>query len=309
MATRLSILRSGLPLIGLWLTACAMSAVPDGPADDAAGLSSWRTLQAAPDARGRFLQLGRPVAVAGWQDWIYIADAGRGTLYRYDRAADRLQAFRAMALAPGVRMVAHPAGGLYVTDPPNRRVLRLDPDGRIATVFRDFNLNLPVALADDPRGGRLLVLDGPYQQILAFNRLGRLEEVIHPRDQRGQPPGNLIDLAADANRFYLLDAARHEVLVTDRQGRYLRRFGQDVLKQPASLVRDPFGRVIVADAFDGRLWIFQPQARGRAARFVTTNAGRITDLAVSEPWLLAADDGMGAVHVFRLVPPAPERRQ
>jgi len=180
---------------GLWLGACTTAAPPaEGTASTV--LVPWRTLQGAPDTQGRYRQLARPVAVAGWQDWIYIADAGHDTLYRYDRAADRLQPFRTMPLAPGVRMVAHPAGGLYITDPPNQRVLRLDTDGRIATEFRDFNLNQPVALADDPRGGRLLVLDGPYQQILAFNRLGRLEEVIHPRDEHGQPPGNLIDLAA-----------------------------------------------------------------------------------------------------------------
>ena len=305
MSRRRLPVRSLWPLLGLWLTACSLAAPPAGGAGGG-WVSPWRTLQGAPDGQGRFLQLARPVAVSGWQDWIYIADAGRGMLYRYDRVADRLQRFHAMALGPGVRMAAHPAGGLYVTDPQNRRVLRLDTEGRIATEFRDFNLNQPVALADDPRGGRLLVLDGPYQQILAFNRLGRLEEVIHPRDERDQPPGNLVDLAADADRFYLLDGARREVLVVDRHGRFVGRFGRDRLKQPASLVRDPFGRIIVADAFDNRLWIFPPAGRGATARDVRVDAARITDLAVSEQWLLAADDGMSAVHIFRIEPPARE---
>ncbi len=294
-----------LPVLGLGLTACAAAGPP--VARDDAPLVPWRTLQAAPDTKGRFLQLARPVAVAGWQDRIYIADAGRRALYRYDRIADRLQLFRTMPLAPGVRMVAHAAGGLYVTDPQNRRVLRLDTEGRIVSEFRDFNLNHPVGLADDPRGGRLLVLDGPLQQILAFNRLGRLEEVIHPHAEPDRPPGELVDMAADAEHFYLLDGARHEIWVTDRRGRLVRRFGTAQLRQPASLVRDPYGRLIVADAFDGRLWIFP--ATGGAPQSVPVQAGRITDLAVSGSWLLAADDGLSAVHIFRIAPPAAEAGQ
>lgn len=305
MTTRIAKRSYLLLFAGLWLGACTTAAPPaEGTASTV--LVPWRTLQGAPDTQGRYRQLARPVAVAGWQDWIYIADAGHDTLYRYDRAADRLQPFRTMPLAPGVRMVAHPAGGLYITDPPNQRVLRLDTDGRIATEFRDFNLNQPVALADDPRGGRLLVLDGPYQQILAFNRLGRLEEVIHPRDEHGQPPGNLIDLAADADHFYLLDAARHEVIVTDRRGRFVGRFGRQRLRQPASLVRDPFGRIIVADVFDGRLWIFPSLGRDGEPVAVGARAARISDLSILEQWLLAADDGMSAVHIFRIEPLAVE---
>ncbi len=294
-----------LPALLLGLAACTVAAPPAGNDGAAAGpLSVWRNLQSAPGPNGRFVQLGRPVAVAGWQDQLYIADAGRGAIYRYDRIADRLSLFRRMALAPGVRMTAHSAGGLYLTDPDRQQVLRLDDQGRVATRFRDFNLNRPVALADDPRGGRLLVLDGPYQQILAFNRLGRLEEVIHPRDERGQPPGNLIDLAADADYFYLLDGARREVLVTDRLGRFVTRLGASRLKQPAALARDGYGRLIVADAFDSRLWIFLPAGHGRSVPLsVAASLSRPVDLNVAEQWLFVADDGMGAVHIFRIEPP------
>jgi len=306
-ATRLRCILA-LFLAGLFLSQSACTATPPGEENPAEmPLQPWRVLQAAPDTRGRFVQLARPVAVAGWQDQIFIADAGRGVIYRYDRSADRLTPFHVRALSPDVRLLTNAAGELYVTDPDQRQVLRLDGQGRVIQRFRDFNLNRPVALYDDPRGGRLLVLDGPYQQVLAFNRLGRLEEIIHPRDEYGQPPGGLIDLVADGTRFYLLDGARREVLVVDRQGRFVSRFGAARLRQPVALARDFDGRLLVADAFDNRLWIF-PARRpaGTRARAVMLNASRIRDLAVQAGWLFVADEGMGAVHILRLAPPVAE---
>jgi len=295
-----------LPLAGLSLALSACTAAPSrsGEAQDTP-LQPWRLLQAAPDAQGRFVQLARPVAVAGWQDQIFIADAGRGRLYRYDRGADRLVSLYSMSLSPDVRLLANAAGELYVTDPDQRQVLRLDTQGQVVERFRDFNLNRPLALIDDPRGGRLLVLDGPDQQILAFNRLGRVEAIIHPRDETGQPPGGLIDLVADTEHFYLLDGARREVLVVDRQGRFVSRFGASRLRQPVALGRDAQGRIIVADAFDNRLWCF-PAHRSTAprARSVKLNALRIRDLAVQGQWLYVADEGLGAVHLLRIVPAA-----
>ncbi len=295
-----------LSLAGLFLvlSACAIAPSGSGEVEDAPR-QPWRLLQAAPDTTGRFVQLGRPVAVAGWQDQIFIADAGRGVIYRYDRAADRLLLFHTRPLSPAVRLEANAAGELYVTDPEAGQVLRLDVRGQVVQRFRDFNLNRPLALCDDPRGGRLLVLDGPYQQILAFNRLGRLEEILQPRDEYGQPPGGLIDLAADADRFYLLDGARREVLMVDRQGRFVGRFGASRLRQPVALVRDAAGRILVADAFDNRLWLF-PARRpaGAQARAVPLAGAWIRDLAVAEGWLYVADEGLGGVHILRLLPPA-----
>ncbi len=292
---------AGLMLLLPVLAGCTVAAPPAG--DDGAPLVPWRTLQGAPDTQGRFVQLGRPVAVAGWQDRIFIADAGRNRIYRYDRVADRLEPFYQLHLAPDARLLSNAAGELYVTDPDNRQVLRIDGQGRVADRYRDFNLNRPLALADDPRGGRLLVLDGPFQQVLAFNRLGRLESIVHPRDESGQPPGNLIDMAADRDRLYLLDGARREVLVVDRQGRFVRRFGASQLRQPIAMVRDSYGRILVADAFDNRIWIFLPPRAGDArAVSVGTAGAQIRDLGQAESWLFVADAGMGAVHILRIAP-------
>ncbi|MEE9295215.1 MAG: 6-bladed beta-propeller [Phycisphaerae bacterium] len=112
----------------------------------------------------------------------------------------------------------------------------------------------PLAVAVHPRGV-LAVADGAAAAVHLID----LEARTHRRvngwdDQRFVVP---LGVAWAGDRLFVSDAQRHEVIELDMQGRYLRRFGAEVLSRPVGIAYLPDrDRLYVVDGASHRLAVF-----------------------------------------------------
>ena len=291
------------------LGGCAQNGMqPPATADGGQLLSEWRRIESglqetgsATAAPGGYVQLGRPVSTAVWADYVYIADAGHQAVLRYDLRRETLSVFYRMQITPETRLLAVAGEYLYIADPLRGRILYLDRNARLLRQITDFNLKKPVAIAEDAQRGRILVADAFYNQILAFNKLGRLIRVLHPVDDTGAAPGGLVDMSVRDGQIYLLDRNLAQVVITDLDGNYRQVLGKDRLRQPVAMVVDEHGRVLVADAFDNVLRVFGPNEQQPVALQPQPLATmQLADMVLHENWLYLVDAAAAQILVMKL---------
>jgi len=275
-------------------------------------LSPWRSIDsgiqesgAGRPAAGGYVQLGRPVSVAAWADYVYIVDAGRQAILRYDMRREVFSIYHRMRVTAATRIIAIAGEYLYVTDPLQSRILYLDRDGRLLREIRDFNLKQPVAIAEDFSRGTILVADDFYNQILVFNKLGRLIQTLHPVDETAAPIAGLTDMVVAKEKIYLLDRLQRQIVVTDLDGRYLQTIGRNRLRQPVAIRVDQSGRIIVADVFDNSVLFFSEDRQDKIS--VLTESVMTMQLAgmdLHENWLYLVDVAAARIQIMKLNYPA-----
>ncbi len=297
------------------LTACSglpgsSSSVHKNPANSQ--LVFWRSIDGgvqesnnAVPAAGGYIQLGRPVSVAAWADYIYIADAGRQAILRYDRRREVFSVYYRMPITAATRIIVTAGEYLYITDPIQSRILYLDRNARLLREITDFNLKQPVAITDDDSRGQILVADAFYNQILVFNKLGRLIQTIHPVDGTGAPISDLADMVVRKGKIYLLDRLLRQIVVTDLDGAYLRTIGRDRLQQPVAMRIDDTGRILVADAFDNSLLFFSENGSHKiSAKSESVMTMQLAGMDLHENWLYLVDAAAAKIQVMKLLFPA-----
>ncbi len=271
-------------------------------------LSSWRSIESgiqetgsATAAVGQYIQLGRPVSVAAWADYVYIADAGRQAILRYDLRRETFSVYYRMQVAPATRIMATVGEYLYVADTIQGRILYLDPGGRLLREIKDFNLKRPVAIAEDFSRGRILVADAFYNQVLAFNKLGRLLKIFKPVDETAVPIAGIIDMVVKGEKIYFLDRSLRQVVVTDLDGHYLYTIEKNRLQQPVAMQVDESGRIIIADAFDNSL-LFLTEDRQHKTTAMTESVMtmQLADMDLHENWLYLADAAAARIQIMKL---------
>ena len=151
-----------------------------------------------------------------------------------------------LPLGEGLLAFAH--GQAYELEPLARRISHGG-----APVLTD--LNYPVAAAGLPGGG-LAVLDRG-DAVLVTVAGGRVHTLA------AEALGSPVDLAVSEGRLFVTDAADHTVVVLDRAGRVLDRWGGFSL--PRGIAAGPDGTLHVEDAGHGRIRTFAPDgAEGEA---------------------------------------------
>ncbi len=275
-------------------------------------LSSWRSIDsgiqesgAAMPATAGYVQLGRPVSVAAWADYVYIVDVGRQAILRYDMRREVFSIYYRMQVTPATRIIAIAGEYLYVIDPSQSRVLYLDRDGRLLREIKDFNLKQPVAIAEDFSRGTILVADALYNQILVFNKLGRLIQTLHPVDETAAPITGLTDMVVAKEKIYLLDRLQRQIVVTDLDGRYLQTIGRNRLRQPVAMRVDQSGRIIVADAFDNSVLFFSEDRQYKiSVRTESVMTMQLAGMDLHENWLYLVDVAAARIQIMKLNYPA-----
>lgn len=256
-------------------------------------------------AVGGYIQLGRPVSVAAWADYVYIVDAGRQAVLRYDRRLEEISVYYRMPVTAATRIIAIAGEYLYITDPLQSRILYLDRNAHLLREIRNFNLKQPVAIAEDNSRGRILVADAFYNQILAFNRLGRLIQTLHPVDETNAPIAGLTDMVVRKGKIYLLDRLLRQIVVTDLDGRYLQTIGRNSLQQPVAMRIDETGRIIVADAFDNSVLFFSEDGLHKiSAKSESVMTMQLAGMDLHENWLYLVDVAAARIQVMKLLFPA-----
>ena len=253
---------------------------------DLAGYVTWTSITAV-GARGTFL---------------YVFDAGRQQIFRYDLVRQTMTAF---ATYPGAKVTAlavAPDQSVYAADSGAQKVLHLSQDGRpLQTFSNPRELAQPVALALDQASGNLSVADGLYKHVVVFNNLGLLLDLVTPGEALG-----IVAMARGPAGLYLLDRIGRQVIVIGRDEQEQPGFGAESLKDPAAVAVDQFGRVFVADNFERAIKIFKEgQLIGSVGPDGPTPVifSRIGGLWLEGNTLYAADSLMGRVQSFTVPPP------
>lgn len=176
--------------------------------------------------------------------------------------------------------------------------------GQLSQSGAGFNNPVDVAAVED---GRLYVLN---RSNMAHAEMGFLRVTICTIDEEyigqfttyGYGDGELVwptSVAADrrSGLVYVSDERRHDIQVFDRDGAFVRRFGEHgsgpgQLNRPAGLAVDGEGNVLVTDALNNRVQVFSSEGRllgGWGER--GHDPGQF-----NMPWGIATD-GQGRVYV------------
>lgn len=253
-----------------------------------------------------FQQFVRPVAVAGREPDIYIADVGFGVVYRLDSR------FGVMAVLPGVHarlgIQLHTRADLsiYVLDQPNRRVSHYSRSGQLLATFSDdLNIGRPVDVAWDERRGRVLVADALYNHLVAFHALGRASYVIRLRGKSGDRVFGIAGMATSAEEIFLSDPVCQCIARVSMDGEVVETFGDRFFGQPGPIAVDRHQRVFVVDTFDSSLKIFFQGELIEELSAAKLGLQQLNDIWIRDGWVILSG-GVGAtVKIMRLAAGPP----
>lgn len=262
-------------------------------------------------------RLQRPVAVAVRDHELYIADAGRETLYLYDTISGRMELLKDLrGVMSGEVADIYVAGdhSYYLADSVGRKVVHFSRDGQAMRTFKDsLNLSRPVSVSVDETTGDVYVADGMFDHVLVFNSAGELWRKL---GGRGQEEGEFLNITAmtrGVDGVYVTArlGIRGQVLDPEH-GQFLYAFDRNALVFPNSVVADLEGRAYVSDFFENSIKIFEHGHLVAKAGATGAGPGRfkgIADLALENGFLYVADSLNGRVQVFKITARAPAVEQ
>lgn len=242
-------------------------------------------------AAAGYQRLVYPVAVAASGPDLYIADAGLNRVLHYDRTSQRMQSITSLPARQDTRIALGADLSLYVLESLGRRVSQYSRDGRLLRTFSsDANLGRPVAFAVDEANGRVWVVDALYNQIVAFNMLGRIAGIIRLPEHTLSASG----IAVGRDVIHILDGGKGEVFSLSRDGRLISGYGRDGLKQPTALAIDRRGWLYVGDRENG-IHVLTPHG---VSQLLPIRHDGLGLMAADENRLYLADPLQGRVRVF-----------
>lgn len=230
-----------LPLLIALSTGCAGAPAHrrnDGPLQAQFTLAGARLIArmdsaggVAFDAIGQYVPLIFPVAVAASFNDIYIADAGAGRLYRYDRALDAMAALPEARVTPSTRLHAGADGSVYVLDTFSSEIRRYSRGGQALPTLRPrLATSRYSGFTLDPISGKAYVLDSAHLVIDEIQPLGQFSVDIQRLDEAGP-------IATNGRALFVANS-RCGCIVEWLQGRPGRIFGAGQLRQPLSIAID-----------------------------------------------------------------------
>lgn len=251
------------------------------------------------------LQLISPAAVAARGNYIYIADSGRGKIFRYDSAQLSMTPISDYSGTATGNIAVAADLSLYVSDINSQKVLHFSLDGRLLRTFDNaLEIARPVAVLVDASNGQVLVADSLLNHVVVFNSLGRVLSVLRSDEAR-----SIEAMASGPDGLYLVDRVGRKIVVVGMDGRDRYTLGAGILKQPGAIAVDWFNRVFVSDSFDNTIKVFESRklltsfAGGGA---VPASFNRITGLWIEQNMLYVADSLHARVQTFRIA--LPQRR-
>jgi len=303
----------------LALAGCAMTGA--GTAGDAAAqrelLQPWIELTGAslgaplglPGFAGSgaagYVALRQPTAISARGNDVYLVDAGLHRIFRYDRARQTLAPFTSLAADAGMSVYAAPDLSVYVADPARNQVLHFAWDGApLPPLNSPGNLGRPISVIMDEGRGQLLVADGLYAQIIAFNSLGRPLSVIKPQRVRA-----LAAMAQGPDGIYVVDRLARQVVVLGQDGAFRYAFGADSLADPGAIAVNRDNFVFVGDNFDQTVKVYRSGRLVARVGGVGVAPGRfngVAGLAVDGGMLYVADSLNARVQIMLITPQAPD---
>lgn len=242
-----------------------------------------------PGAYGAFQPFVFPVAVAAGPIDIFIADAGNGRLYRYDRSMDAMAVMPVRAMR-GTRLHAGSDGSLYVLDPGAAAIQRYARNGQ---PLPSLLPSLPTAsyreFAVDPATGRGYAVDAANLRIDRIEPQGRL--ALAELESTALAP-----VAYEHGSLYVADV-HCRCVIELRDGRERQRLAAGELRQPLAIAVSR-GRIYAIDGFDRSLCVVHP---GGVERMAPSTLGLVAPeaLAVADGLVYVADGAGHSVAILR----------
>lgn len=266
------------------------------------------------------VQLKLPYGVAvDSRGRVYVTDYGFGTIAVFDKKAKKaryLGKTGTSTLAGPVGIAVGQDDSLFVADSKLKKVFKFTPDGDILFVLgnKPDEFDSPSGVAVDRTRDVLYVVDSQLHQVLKYRasdgtRLGSI-------GQRGREPGTFnfpTNLWVDqkSGRLYVSDTMNFRVQIFDRDGKFLRAFGEPgdgpgQMARARGLAVDAEGHIYVVDAafnnfqiFDetGQLLLWVGQAGLEPGQF-NSPAGIFID---QQNRIYVADRLNGRVEVFQFL--------
>lgn len=240
-----------------------------------------------------YVVLGRPASISVSGDELYLIDAGLRRIFRYDRIRQTLAPFAEnVPVEAGMNILAAEDLSVYITSPSSGKILHFTRDGFPLPSFASpGNLARPISVALDERSGRVLAVDGLYNQLVIFNAAGGVLGIIKlPHVQ------SISAVASGPDGIYAIDRIARQVVVMGWDGRVHYVFGKDSASQPGSIAVSRDNLVFLGDDFDNTVRVYSLHESKAAlvgkiggTDSVTAQYNGIGGLAVGDDMLYVAD--------------------
>jgi len=259
----------------------AAAACAHAPARAPLPAVAWPEAPAAPRVRLVDLFPDPSSPGPGASGWQSVLDTVAGV-----EATERPQSWLARPFGVAVA----PDGAFVVADPDRPSVVRVGPRGAEQLECRGRAWRAPMAVAFGPDGA-LWVADGGAGEVVRRAPDGRCTALGAGVLER--PTG----LVVEADRLFVVDPPRHQVVVLSPDGRVLARYGalgegEGQLHFPTAIARAADGSLLVVDALNFRVVRFSPEGAWLGAFGV---AGE-TRATLGRPKGIAVD-GAGRIYV------------
>ena len=281
--------------------------------DAAESLAHFGNIKRAPLAQGsavaiagvgKFVTITNPVAVGARGNLIYIVDAAKQLVYRYNSGTESLTPLYSVSShiqgVPNAITVDHD-GSFYLADGFGRQVLHFSMHGDLLRRFQNvFNLSNPVAITLSA-SGKVLIADRLFDHVLVFDRLGQAQRAF---GERGTGKGQfleLIDMATGPDGIYVLDRLSKTVKIFDHEGVLIRELARPEVSNPTAIAVDFAERVYISDGFDDSIKIYDRNGLIESVGTSGSQNGQfrmITDLQIDNNFLYVADSANDRVQVF-----------
>ena len=274
--------------------------------------SSWQDMELGTE--GGPGQLSKPQAIAvGPNGELYVLDTDTHRIQVYSAQGVFLFAFGEPGtylgqfdFTPQGALTVDADRNIYVVDPGNWRIQKLDPQGDSAQMIGTETLSAPRDVAVSSNG-QIYVTDGESRKIHVFDRQGRPVKQLDlqtGQEPTGTPQGIAV---GPEGHLYVTVPTDQSLLVLDDRGEVQMTIGRQsseasILAWPTAVAVDESGNIYVADTELGQVKQFDPQGQ-LVATFAQTEFGepiRPTDLALDRNGNLYACDAEGR-RVLRLL--------
>lgn len=150
-------------------------------------------------------------------------------------------------------------GTVYVCDP-GAAVVHVfnqkEKQYKIISTINKEELVSPVGIAVNP-DGLVFIADSKLRKVFCLDKNYRLKYILGGGDTFLRPTG----LAADKEKLYVVDTAKHQVFIYNLNGALLGHFGQRGKKDgefnfPTSIALDKDGNIYVVDTLNFRIQVF-----------------------------------------------------
>jgi len=230
--------------------------------------------------------------------------AGAPLALRAEWTLDR-DALEALGIGRPSRLAYDSDGNLHVLDAESRRVVKLDPHGRVLYEVGGYGVDetsfeLPVDIAVD-RDQTLLVLDRSRGALIAYDRAGHFlgqRPFQGDADEESRGAGARFLLDRFGKLWLLSERARDLVPLDDRleparATRYL--VPEDSVMAPLAVASAPGGDLWIYDAARGALRRFDPSGKLVLTHVLNPIPSRVSvsDLAVDRAGYVYAADAVG----------------